>query len=742
MSPWFPIAEGFSGGWPAVLWHVSWEAGLLIVAVWITVHVLPRIPARVRCWLWRLVFAKLVLGLIWVTPLNLPILSSRKLSYDSYHADAKGSDTAPPQPPGEAGASGMKSPINARNSAGLVSPSEPGNAKAGFAKPTRGSGAWLFLAWLTGVLICLVRWATCVTKVRRWRAAARGKGDAPEHAVLRKLSLEMGLRRVSGLVWLAEVGSPVLVGIRKPLILLPERLHKSFNASELELVLSHELAHVRRRDLLWNLLLLTGHALFFFHPLVWLARREWLLAQELACDEVVLASQTGRIAEYGAALMKVIEGRFTPSMNSHSAAAGVAASGQNLKRRFAAMKQIRKTSSARLAIWLGALIMSAIFTLVPWKLVAQAPREKSPSKRLGRGTPSEASAKAKRQTTLTGTNDALKAELATLADQHFQAATSNSPTQGSTPRDSIQSPIRQWLARVNQLQQRLKETPNARIPELNYLTALDWLEVAAHASLKTDADYRRTLAELRTRAEKKIVPKLQLALCRYMQAHDLAHPHQLSQLKPYFAQPVPNAILHRWKIVAQARKPQQGGDDGWCILPKGPVDPDYDLQITIDGPFSSGSRPYPTPPTAEELELKAILQGIAKPKWDLHWLADFSRAKKEAQKKNRLILMDFTGSDWCGWCAKFDKDILWTKEFHDYASKHLVLVRVDFPHKKFQSAKTKKTNQALKKEYRVKGYPTFIFLGKEGKELGRQVGYAAGGARRFISMLEQFRKAR
>src|SRR5258706_11296890 len=105
------------------------------------------------------------------------------------------------------------------------------------------------------------------------------------------------------------------------------------------------------------------------------------------------------------------------------------------------------------------------------------------------------------------------------------------------------------------------------------------------------------------------------------------------------------------------------------------------------------------------------------------WLTDLPKAQAKAKAEKKMVLMDFTGSDWCGWCKKFDKDVLSTPEFQEYAKKNLVLVEVDFPSKKPQSAETKKANAALKSKYEVQGFPTFVVLGSDGNEVGRQRGY-------------------
>ena len=105
-----------------------------------------------------------------------------------------------------------------------------------------------------------------------------------------------------------------------------------------------------------------------------------------------------------------------------------------------------------------------------------------------------------------------------------------------------------------------------------------------------------------------------------------------------------------------------------------------------------------------------------------------------------MVLLDFTGSDWCPWCIKFDKEVFNTKEFKDYAAKHLVLVELDFPHKKQQSDELKKANKEMQQKYNVSGFPTFVVLNSDGKKIGEQVGYSEGGPKAFIAKLEGFKK--
>ena len=121
------------------------------------------------------------------------------------------------------------------------------------------------------------------------------------------------------------------------------------------------------------------------------------------------------------------------------------------------------------------------------------------------------------------------------------------------------------------------------------------------------------------------------------------------------------------------------------------------------------------------------------------WQTDLPKAQAQAKKENKLVLLDFTGSDWCGWCIKLKQEVFDTQEFKDYADKNLVLVEVDFPRKKEQSAELKKANQALQAKYKIRGYPTIIVLDGDGKQVG-ELGYMKGGPKPFLAEVAKLKK--
>lgn len=122
------------------------------------------------------------------------------------------------------------------------------------------------------------------------------------------------------------------------------------------------------------------------------------------------------------------------------------------------------------------------------------------------------------------------------------------------------------------------------------------------------------------------------------------------------------------------------------------------------------------------------------------WLTDLPKAEAQAKSQNKLVLMDFTGSDWCPWCIKLDKETLSQPAFADYAAKNLVLVKVDFLRNTEQPADVKKNNEALAKKYGVEGFPTEIALKPDGTVVMTQVGYLEGGPKALIAKLDEAKK--
>ena len=119
------------------------------------------------------------------------------------------------------------------------------------------------------------------------------------------------------------------------------------------------------------------------------------------------------------------------------------------------------------------------------------------------------------------------------------------------------------------------------------------------------------------------------------------------------------------------------------------------------------------------------------------WLNDFEAAKAQAKAENKPIFINFTGSDWCGWCIKLEKEVFTQKEFQDYAKEHLILMEADFPKKSEQPEALKKQNKALEKTYLNGGYPTVYLLDAEGKKLSDDLGELKGGLEGYLKTLTE-----
>ena len=118
------------------------------------------------------------------------------------------------------------------------------------------------------------------------------------------------------------------------------------------------------------------------------------------------------------------------------------------------------------------------------------------------------------------------------------------------------------------------------------------------------------------------------------------------------------------------------------------------------------------------------------------WLTNYDEAAKQAASEKKTLLIDFTGSDWCGWCIRLDKEVFSQPEFAAYAAKNLVLLKLDFPRKKELPAAEKAQNEKLAKKYKIEGFPTIVVLDSSAKQLG-ELGYEKGGPAIWLAELEK-----
>ncbi len=346
--------------WQPNLWRASWQGGLVILAAWAVARWGTFLTPRVMCWIWRLVCLKLLVTLFWTQPVAIAILPAASgpnipATIDVEKPVSSASTTAPSPTP-------ERFPLGEPH-ASTIRPNADSDGKVAI-------GTILVTLWIAGVSCAVAltvgRWFSAW---RLCRAAATTDSELFQR-LCQSEAKRLAIRRLPRIRLSPRVESPLLTGIWRPTIVLPARAAESFEEGELRLIFGHELAHLKRHDLLWNWLPTVVGWLFFFHPLVWLMKRCWLEAQEAACDELLIQSQTARPAEYARLLLKLAT-RSPAESRAGLAAAGVLGAYRNLERRVLAMSRVKSYSRRRFVVAASAVTVVGALIGIPWRLVAQ-----------------------------------------------------------------------------------------------------------------------------------------------------------------------------------------------------------------------------------------------------------------------------------------------------------------------------------------------------------------------------------
>jgi len=216
--------------------------------------------------------------------------------------------------------------------------------------------------------------------LRHWVRVRRVKSMLPrvtDERVLRQVAQHgrlFSLNRPPDVLVAPDNVGPCLIGILRPVIVLPASLVKACSDQPFSAALTHELAHVRRRDLVWNWLPALADVAFFFHPLVWLARRELCLVQEIATDQLAVSVSDLNVADYARLLVELAA--HHPTVTSSNLAVAVTESYCQLSRRIVAMKRFRKLTTRHRLFLLTAVLAMAALGVVPWRLTAQDSEQK------------------------------------------------------------------------------------------------------------------------------------------------------------------------------------------------------------------------------------------------------------------------------------------------------------------------------------------------------------------------------
>ncbi|MBI4835140.1 MAG: thioredoxin family protein [Planctomycetes bacterium] len=121
------------------------------------------------------------------------------------------------------------------------------------------------------------------------------------------------------------------------------------------------------------------------------------------------------------------------------------------------------------------------------------------------------------------------------------------------------------------------------------------------------------------------------------------------------------------------------------------------------------------------------------------WLTSFDKGKEIAKKEKKDIIVDFTGSDWCGWCIQLHEEVFSTDKWKKEGSKKYVMVSLDFPRNKQMPEDEKKANDKLMKLFGVEGFPTIFLVDSDGKPYAK-TGYQKGGPENYLKHLGELSK--
>ncbi|OOW67767.1 hypothetical protein Xmlh_16560 [Xanthomonas axonopodis pv. melhusii] len=330
----------------AVLWKLgatSVQTAVLVLVVWALCRGVRRLPAVTQTWLWWLVGVQAVVGLVWSNPVQLPVLPAHSVTSALGSADS------------------LAPLANATAAASTA-------AHAGAIAQAVQVGSWptfavvLLALWAAGVLVLAAGTARAYLRSRALVRAAQPCNDKALVQALQMAAEAHGLSRPPALRLSAQIDSPQLIGPWHPVLLLPAARLPHMADDDLDMALTHELIHLRRGDLWWGLLPALAQHLFFFHPLVHLAVREYAIAREAACDAAVVAGHRHCRHDYGRLLLQL-----GVAPRPRGGVASASPSFISLKRRLSMLQDTHAFPRLAAAMILAAV---AVCGVLPLRLVA------------------------------------------------------------------------------------------------------------------------------------------------------------------------------------------------------------------------------------------------------------------------------------------------------------------------------------------------------------------------------------
>jgi beta-lactamase regulating signal transducer with metallopeptidase domain len=237
----------------------------------------------------------------------------------------------------------------------------------------RGWLPQIVLLWLAGVTFFSIRLLVSWTRVQRLARAESQPASPSWQRAISHLADALRLRRAISLVESAAVEVPTVIGWLSPMILLPASTLTGLTAEQIEMVLAHELAHIRRHDFFVNLLQTVVETLMFYHPAAWWISRRIRMEREHCCDDLAIAV-CGNPLQYARALTRLEE------LRAAQTELAVAANGGSLMMRIRRLV-VQKESTGSAARWAaGAAVLAVVVMLFTLPSLPALANKEEPAK--------------------------------------------------------------------------------------------------------------------------------------------------------------------------------------------------------------------------------------------------------------------------------------------------------------------------------------------------------------------------
>jgi beta-lactamase regulating signal transducer with metallopeptidase domain len=323
----------------------SMQGAIAAAAVWLICRRMTTIPAAVRAMMWWVVSLKLALSFVSLPSFGLPLLPAERIDIEQVAAPS----------------TTLRPAIDLSASRSFAPP--PASRETAPASHARWWLTFGMGVWLAGISVHAVRLLSAFARLRRTLRRSTPIGDE-DAAIADRAARLLGLHATPDVRVSDRIETPLVAGFVRPVVLLPAHAVTTLSQDERAMAIGHELAHVRRRDLLFGWVPAVAERLFFFHPLARLAAREYAAEREAACDALVLKAMDVTPHDYGRMLVRLGVSVLDPVFT----AGGSSPSRSSLRRRLDMLHDGAFTRSGRGVIAL--LTTLCVLALVPLHLVA------------------------------------------------------------------------------------------------------------------------------------------------------------------------------------------------------------------------------------------------------------------------------------------------------------------------------------------------------------------------------------